>query len=443
MKKLFLIPLVILVVGALIFGGCKAAPPVEKEIRVGCVVALTGMYAGFGQGGEFGMRAAVDDINKQGGVYVEELGGRVPIRFIVTDSESDPMKVGTLAENLVVRDKVHFLVSPIIPPTMVAPVATTADRYKMPHVAYPGPIEPWMGMRMEVTPPWQYTWATGFAIATPAPAGDFRAKPGYTIIDTWMAMLDLFGDQTNKKAGVFAADDADGVGWYALFPKALEEAGYDVLGEERDLGLTPFGTTDFTPVINEWKDYNVEVLWGNSPAPHWGAMWRQAHALGFKPKLVSAGRAALFYTDIAAWGGDLPWGIGTEIWWDTSYDPEVCPGIGGTTPKTLSERWAKETGQPLNPGIGSYHIVQILIDAIERAGTLDADKVNKAIGETDMMTICHRVLFDKETQFSRTPLTFGQWYKTDKPQVWECPIVFSKHDFIKAAGKPIFPVPYP
>jgi len=29
--------------------------------------------------------------------------------------------------------------------------------------------------------------------------------------------------------------------------------------------------------------------------------------------------------------------------------------------------------------------MQILIDAIERAGTLDTDKVKKALGETDVM----------------------------------------------------------
>ncbi len=443
MKKLLLIPLLIVVVGALIFGGCaKPAAPVEKEIRVGSPVSLTGMYAAFGEGGTFGVRAAVEDINKLGGVYVEEYGTKLPIKLIVVDAESDPLKAGTLAEDLVLRDKVHFLIPPMAPPPMRSTIATVADRYKIPHITGHGPLEPWLGMRQAVTPPWQYTWTTGFAIATPAAPGDFRAKPGYTIIDTWMATLDMFGDQTNKVAAVFASDDPDGVGWYGLFPTALEEAGYDVIGVDKKLGLTPFGTTDFTSVINEWKDNDVQILWGNCPSPHFAPLWRQARALDFKPKMVSAARAALFYPDIVAWGGDLPWGVGIEIWWDTSY--KDSPGIGGTTPMSLTERWVKETGQPLNPGIGwSYQFIQILIDAIERAGTLDADAVVKAIGETDMMTMAHRVLFDKETQFSRIPLTYGQWYKTDKPQVWELPIVFSEHDFIKATAEPMFPVPYP
>ncbi len=42
-----------------------------------------------------------------------------------------------------------------------------------------------------------------------------------------------------------------------------------------------------------------------------------------------------------------------------------------------------------------YHIAQLLVDAIGKADTLDGDAVVKAIGETDMMTIYHRVVFAK------------------------------------------------
>jgi len=399
------------------------------------------MYAGFGEGGAFGVKAAVEDINKLGGVFVQEFGRKLPIKLIAVNSESDPMKAGSLAENLILNDKVNFLVPNMEPPPMIAPIATVADRYKIPHITGHGPLEPWLGMRMEVDPPWQYTWTTCFSIATPASPGDFRDKPGYTIIDTWMTMLDMFGDQTNKVAGVFASDDPDGVGWYGLFPKALGEAGYEVVGIDKKLGLAPFGTTDYTSVINEWKDNDVEVLWGNSPSPHFAPIWRQAKALGFQPKMVGAARAALFYPDVNSWGGDLPNGVGIEIWWDPSY--KDSPGIGDTTPLSLAERWAKATGEPLNPNIGwSYMHIQILVDAIERAGTLDADAVVKAIGETDMMTICHRVLFDKETHLSRIPLSYGQWFKTDTPEKWELKIVFSEHDFIDVAAEPVFPVPY-
>jgi branched-chain amino acid transport system substrate-binding protein len=428
MKKLIFISLMIFLGCALIFSGYAQAKKAPKEIRVGVPAPLTGMYAGFGEGYVFGMKAAVEDINKRGGVYIKEYDRKFPL------------KARTLAESLVVRDKVHFMASGDEPPPMHPGVSTVADRYKIPYVTSTGPQEPWMGMRMEVEGHWKYTWATGlFAIVTPAPAGDFRAKPGYTITDTWQAMLDLFGDKTNKKVAVFASDDPDGVGWYSLFPSFLEKLGYDVCGEEKKVGLAPMETTDFSSIVKQWKDYGCEILWGNAPAPFVGTLLRQCATLGFKPKMTSIGRAPLFYEDVKAWGGDIPFGIGVEIWWDPSFSDS--PGIGGTTPQSLAGKWTKETGKQLNRGIGpGYRSVQVLIDAIKRAGTLDGEKVNAALAKTDLMTIGHRAKFDK-SHFSRGPLVFGQWQKTDKPWVWECPVVFSKHKFIKATADPIFPIP--
>ncbi len=439
MKKFLLITLTVVLMSGLIFGGCKAGP--SEEILVGVPAPLTGMYAGFGEGGVFGMEAAVDDINEQGGVYVEEKGEKLPIRLIVVNTESDPLKAGTLAESLIVSDNVNFLAYGDEPPPMNASISNIADRYKVPFICTTGPMEPWSAMRMEVEGNWEYTWATGlFALGAPAPEGDFRTGPGYTIGDTWQAMLDLYGDQTNKKAALFAADDPDGVGWYAAYPGILESLGYDVCGADKELGLVPMETTDFSSIINEWKDYGCEILWGNAPAPFFGALWKQCSALGFEPKMVSVGRAPLFYEDVSAWGGDLPLGIGCEIWWDPSFADS--PGIGGTTPQSLAERWTEETDTPLNRNIGpGYSIIQVLVDAVERAGTLDGEEVNAALAETDLMTIRHRVKFEGN-HFSRGPLVYGQWQKTDQPWVWECPVVFSKHDFIEATADPLFPIPY-
>ncbi len=443
MKKILLIALAAVLISGATFSGCEGGAEAPEAILVGVPAPTTGMYAGFGEGGVFGMQAAVDDINAEGGVYVEEYDKKIPIELVVVNTESDPLKAGTLAESLIVSDNVHFLAYGDQPPPMNAPISNIADRYQVPYICTTGPMEPWLAMREEVEGNWEYTWATGlFALGAPAPEGDFRAgQLGYTIADTWQTMLDMYGDQTNKKVALFALEDADGVGWYAAYPGILEGLGYDVCGAEDELGLVPEGTTEFSSIINEWKDYGCEILWGNAPAPFFGAMWQQCAALGFEPKMVSMGRAPLFYVDVTAWGGDLPLGIGCEIWWDPSF--ENSPGIGGTTPQSLAERWTEETGTPLNRNIGpGYSIIQVLIDAIERAGTLDGEAVNAALAETDLMTIRHRVKFEGDTHFSRGPLVYGQWQKTAAEWVWECPVIFSNHNFIEATADPIFPIPY-
>ena len=80
-----------------------------REIRIGVIQAQTGMYAGFGTGGVFGIKAAAEDINRLGGVDVGRT--KMPVKLIVVDSESDPNKAGILAQSLVVQDKVNFIIS--------------------------------------------------------------------------------------------------------------------------------------------------------------------------------------------------------------------------------------------------------------------------------------------------------------------------------------------
>lgn len=438
MRKLLVVLLAVVLVGSLAVSAC-AAPAAGGEVVLGTVCPLTGMFTGFGEGNAFGMKAAVDDINAAGGLDVG--GKKMKVKLVTLDSESDPAKVTQLAEDLITREKVVFLVMPDAPAPVTVTASTVGEKYKIPSLNCGGPFEPWDGMRSSATPPLEYAWITGFALGMPADKGDFRDKPGYTIKDTWFAFLDLYASQTNKVAGVFATDEADGAGWYAAFPPMLKEYGCKVIGIENKLGLTPLETTDYSSMIKEWKDNNVEILWGNCPGPNFGAMWKQANGMGFHPKIVQMGRAPLFYIDAMSWGGDLANGVGVEVWWSPKL--KDCPGIGNTTPESLAKRWADAKKQPLNPAIGhGYEGVQIALAAISKAGLLDPVKINAAIPTLDMPSINGRVKFNAQQHFNRIPLYYGQWFKTDKPEKWEMRIVLSKHDFLPAEDKPIFPIPY-
>ncbi len=410
------------------------------KILIGSPASLTGMFAGFGQGQSWGAKAAVDDINKQGGVMVKEFGRKIPLEISFANTESDPQKAGALAEQMIVGQKVNFLVTGNEPPPMHSLAATMAQRYNVVHLAHSAVLEPWLGMRKNASPPWKNSWAFGFSIAAGAQQGDFRYKqPGFTILDTWLPVLDQIADKTNRKVGVFSSNDPAGVAWYSLFPTALKDKGYYVSGIDSKLGLFPGETTDFSSMISKWKGDNVEVLWGNCAAPQFGALWKQAFALGFKPKAVFCGKAPANYRDVSSWGGDLPLGIGLEVKWSPNF---TTRGFGDTTAKSLADRWNKEQNQPLNDNIGlGYYVIQVLVDAIERAGTLNPDAVNKALAATDLMTINARVKFDSN-QFNLIPLSFGQWQKVDKPQKWELKIVSSKHAFVKPDAPFLFPIPY-
>jgi len=427
-----------------LFLGAKvsAAADAPKEILIGVNAPLTGVHAGFGEGNVYGEKAAVQDINKQGGIFIKEYGRKIPLRIIVVDNQSDPRKAGSLEEDLILKQKVDFLSPPNQPIPLAIPEAIAAERFKKVRVSGGTPEEPWLAVRAESSPKWDHSWTYTLAIAAPSPKGSITDKPGYTCMDSWLKVLKDYGGQTNKQLGVFASDEPDGRGWYEVIPKVLKDQGL-VPHVEDNLGLFSMDTTDFTTLIEKWKRLNIEVVWGNAPAPLFGTMWRQCHTMGFKPKLVIATRAGLYYEDVSAWGGDLPVGISGEAWWSPAFDGAVCKGIGGTTPQSLFARWQKDTKKPLNPGIGwGYNGIQILANAIERAGSLDTEKVNEALSKTDMPTISSpRVMFD-ENHSARMPIFFSQWQKVNKPWKWECKVVISQLPFLKEEAKLLFPIPY-
>jgi branched-chain amino acid transport system substrate-binding protein len=442
MKKLVWVSLSIVLLAGLIIAGCapKAAGPSGiQEIRMGCCTPLTGPSAGFGVSGGWGAQAAVDDLNKLGGIYVKDLGKKLPVKLTVVDNESDPTKAGTLTEALVNTQKVNCLVPPnqILP--LDIPMAVVADKYKIPQCTGGNPLEPWLGIRNSATPPFQYTWTFSMAIAEPAPKGSIFDQPGYTVMEAWKMFLDKFGDQTNKKVALFASDEPDGRGWYEAMPIALKSWGYTPIGTDKLLGLFPPDTSDFSSIVTEWKANDCDILWGNCVGPVAGVMLRQCSAMGFQPKIQGLARAALFYEDVSAWGGDLPNGVGVEIWWDPAMDTN---GIGDTTPRTLTDRYLNE-GHNYNPAIETgYDPVQLMSMAIEKAGSLDPEKIQSAWPQLSGSSIGRKYIEFDENQLTRAAVSFGQWMKVDKPYKWECKVVFSVHDFFPVTAAPMFPIPY-
>lgn len=480
MKKLFLICIAVLVASGLIFVGCASpsspaavSPPTSSsaapqttapavasttspptsmttapastsqgvsQIIIGSVAPETGDFANLGLGSAFGLKEAVDDINAQGGIMVADLGKKLPVKLVVVDDQSSPTNAGNLASDLVLTSKAIALLGET-EPVEYAALAPVIEKYKVPSVLDAGPLEPWNAMRSASTPPWKYAWGMGFAIATPAPAGDFRAGvTGYTLMDLENAILKQVGDQTNKKVALFASDDPDGRGWYSAAVPALKQAGLTVLGTDKELGIAPDNTTDFTSVIKAWMNDDAQMLWGCAPAAWFGTLWRQSAELGFHPKMVWAAKAGLYYPDIKAWGDDLPNGVCCELWWTPAY--QNVKGIGSTTPQSLANAWTKSTGQQFNQSLGeAYASAQVLFSAIEKAGSLDSDKINAAIAATDMNTICSRVVFNPATHFSVQPVFLIQWQKANNKFGWSEEVVSSPFSFIPKTANFLFPIP--
>ena len=69
----------------------------KKEILIGTNLPLTGILAGVGIEQRWVYQTAVDDVNKAGGIWVKEVGKRMPVRLVVADDASDPGKAAALS----------------------------------------------------------------------------------------------------------------------------------------------------------------------------------------------------------------------------------------------------------------------------------------------------------------------------------------------------------
>jgi branched-chain amino acid transport system substrate-binding protein len=78
----------------------------NKPIRVGWIVAVTGMFATNARAQDYGFTMAVQDLNEKGGL----LGRKVEI--VMRDSAADPAKAVSFAKELVYNEKVDAMFGP-------------------------------------------------------------------------------------------------------------------------------------------------------------------------------------------------------------------------------------------------------------------------------------------------------------------------------------------
>ncbi len=101
----------------------------KKEILIGAPLSLTGILAMDGIEQGWAYEQAVNDVNKAGGIYVKEVGKKLPVKLIVADDESTPGKAAAAVEKLIKIDKVDLLLSTHSTP-LVLPTCVTAEKYK-------------------------------------------------------------------------------------------------------------------------------------------------------------------------------------------------------------------------------------------------------------------------------------------------------------------------
>ena len=373
----------------------------KDKIRIGNAISLSGMNA---VGAQVTQVAPYDmwqkEVNAQGGIYVKEYNKKLPVEIIRYDDKSDSGTCVKLVEKLILDDKVDLL----LPPWSTAfhfAIAPIVTKYKYPVI---GPTVDSMKLR-EIAHRIPYM----FVILNQPPE---KAE----------AIVELCKELGVKTAAVIHHTDLHGIEFAGYVAPRLAAGGIDVAMYKS----YPMGAKDLSPLLKKIKAANVDAMLAFSYPPGTFLLTQQSKEIDFNPKLFycSIGTAFAPYRD--AFGADVVEGVmGTGAW-----NPKV-PYKGA---KEFWDRMVAFSGAGKVDWYGNafcYSSVQVLQQAIEKAGTLDRVKIRNVIASETFPTVIGPVKFVNQFNI-QSPGEVGQW------QNGAFEVVAAKE---KRTAEPIYPKP--
>jgi branched-chain amino acid transport system substrate-binding protein len=343
-----------------------AGEPVDapESIKIGAVVPLTGAFAGGGAQIQRGYIYAVDAINEAGGVFVEEFGVSLPLELDVRDDASDPNQTASNMEELGGAGVVAYLGGFATP--VVAAGTAIAERNEIPYLA--------------VATSTQALHEQGFRyFFSPFPKSPDMAVSVFEMLNGLIPE-----GERPLRVGIFQESTDWGEELGPLWTEEAAKHGYEVVLHET---YAP-GSSDFTDIILRAQAADVQALFSLPTPPDGFAIYKQMGELGWKPPFNLVVRGA----DVPTWNdlGEAGEGVVLSTPWH--------PGLGFPGTEEVNQRHIDEEGRPADPVVGSaYALVEILADAIERAGTLDHAAVRDAIAATDgLSTIIGPITFRED-----------------------------------------------
>ncbi len=363
-------------------------------VKIGFVSPQTGPLAPFGEADKW-------VIEQMTGAFKDGIvigGKKHAVQIILKDSQSNPNRAGEVASDLVLKDKVALVLTAGTPET-ANPVSDVCELNEVPCISSVVPWQPWFfGRKGNPATGFKYTYHIFWGLE------DVIAN----FTNGWKSV------STNKKVGGLFPNDGDGNAWGDKelgFPKPLAGMGFSLT----DPGRFQTGTQDFSAQIAAFKKDNVEIVTGVVIPPDAKTFLTQAKQQGFKPKVITLGKALLFPGAIEALG-DLGDGLSTEVWWSPSHP--FNSSLTKQSAKALAEAYETTTKKQWTQPIGFAHaLFEVAADALQRSKSSKANDVRDAVVATKLDTVVGPVAWNGQGPFknvSKTPLVLGQWHKGKK-----------------------------
>jgi branched-chain amino acid transport system substrate-binding protein len=356
------------------------AAEAPKSIRIGYVLSLSGVNA---QGAATTTLPAYDlwvkDVNDKGGIMVAEFGKRIPIEIVAKyDDTSDAETLLRLEERLMTQDKVDFVLPPWSTGFNLA-AAPIFAKYGYPHLAVTANANDEEQLVKQ--------FPTLFF---------FLNQPkhfGGALIE----VLNTFKNdgKLNNKVAMLSVGDQFGAEMSSGMAAGLKSAGYAIVMQKS----YPLGAADLTNEIKEAKTSGADTFVAASYPPDTFMLTATSITQGYNPKI--------FYTAVGTAFAEYGANFKQKV--------EGVLGIGGWDPslpgaQDYFNRQLAATGHAPDGWASpvTYASLQILNQAIEKAGTLDRKKVLDTIANGGpWQTVSGPI--DLKTHIREKQWGAGQW----------------------------------
>ncbi len=311
-----------------------------NTIKIGVYGDLSGPTSSFGQSTKNGVQLAVDEINAAGGVVGKKL------EIVIEDDQGRPEQAKTVASKLVVQDKVQVLIGEATSTNSLA-AAPVAQEAKIPMITHASTNE-------GVTQVGDYIFRVCFidsfqgAVMAKFAAGSLKAKTAAVIGDV---------NSTYSK------------GLTEVFEQEFTKLGGKIVSKQFYTQNDP----DFKGQLTTIRALNPDVIYIPGYYGQVGIIARQARELGMNMPLLGGD----------GWDSPEIWKLGGESLKNTYISNHYTSDNPAPEVQNFVKSYkAKYGAEPDSMAVLAFDAVNLLADAIKRAGSADSQKLRESLART-------------------------------------------------------------
>jgi branched-chain amino acid transport system substrate-binding protein len=336
----------------------------EAKIRIGAAVSMTGRLAREGSHVKKGYDTWADWINGRGGINV---GGKPhKVEMIYYDDKADATTSAKLTEKLITEDKVNLILGPYSS-GIAAATSAIGEKY-------------------------------GYVTIAPLANGDFVYERGfkYLFSVTSMATGDLIpvaelAVRQTPKPKTFATVVLDHVFTLPSI-EGVKKRSIELGLQEVYYGKFPANTTDFSGMLTAIKSKDPDLLYFGGFFPDAVSFYRQAKELNVNAKLYTTTGTAGHpdWVNVMKKDGDY---VLAQVTWH----PDMPYKDAFLTSKSFATFWKQKYAEEADFFNACGYVAGVLMQsAIEKAGSLDQNKIRDALRTMDIETFFGKFKFDEK-----------------------------------------------